>query len=297
MKLSIIIPTKNRAKVLVESIKRFGEMDGEIIVVDDGSDLNNWKIEKTEAGNNPKVKLIKNKGCGPAAARNTGMDVAKGEVLVFLNDDTRVKKDYFKHVVEFHKDREKTEALVGPMRTSKEVLVASKTTRWLEKNKNINFNYKDFEDGQEIPSYYFWTCNLSVKRKFFVDSDLRFNQKFTMAAWEDIEMGYRCFGAGLRLFFDKHIECEHYHAYEWEDIWRRFYNHGRGMYWFGREAEKQHWPLLLKLGINKWGRLASWLPIDKVLKSVKINWEPVADLLIVWFKIKGYEAERKMCGM
>lgn len=86
-KVSIIIPTYNRAKFLMdalESVRQQTSLPMEIIVVDDGSTDNTRKV-LSESG--LKVNYIFQKNRGPAAARNAGIAVAKGDVIAFLDDD------------------------------------------------------------------------------------------------------------------------------------------------------------------------------------------------------------------
>ena len=86
-KVSIIIPTYNRAEFLLdalESVRQQSKKPFEIIVVDDGSTDHTRKVlfESTF-----KVNYIYQKNCGPAAARNKGVAVATGDVIAFLDDD------------------------------------------------------------------------------------------------------------------------------------------------------------------------------------------------------------------
>ncbi|MBP7832346.1 MAG: glycosyltransferase family 2 protein [Candidatus Levybacteria bacterium] len=85
--VSIIIPTYNRAKFLMdalESVRQQTLPPLEIIVVDDGSSDDTRKV-LSESGF--KVNYIYQKNRGPAAARNAGIAVARGNVIAFLDDD------------------------------------------------------------------------------------------------------------------------------------------------------------------------------------------------------------------
>lgn len=86
-RISIIIPIKNRANLIgvtLDNILAQTLPAHEIIVVDDGSTDNlSEAIEKY--GN--KITLIKSKGHGPGAARNTGMEIATGEYIKFFDSD------------------------------------------------------------------------------------------------------------------------------------------------------------------------------------------------------------------
>lgn len=88
MKLSIIIPTWNTAKITQKSIKtiinNLDNFNYEIIVIDNGSSDNTVEL----LSKIPKVKLIKNqKNLGFAKANNQAVKIAKGNYFLFLNSD------------------------------------------------------------------------------------------------------------------------------------------------------------------------------------------------------------------
>jgi len=70
-----------------------GGDDHEIIMVNDGSTDTTGKILKTYSLNHKEMVLIERENGGPAAARNTGISVAKGEYLVFLDADDELLPD------------------------------------------------------------------------------------------------------------------------------------------------------------------------------------------------------------
>lgn len=86
--ISVIIPTYNRANFLpeaIESVNNQNYQNLEIIIVDDGSTDNTKDVISTL--NEPRIKYIYQENKGPAAARNTGIKKAKGEIIGFLDSD------------------------------------------------------------------------------------------------------------------------------------------------------------------------------------------------------------------
>ena len=87
--VSVIIPTFNRAKFIVETINSVLKQtytNLEIIIVDDGSIDETGKIVKAIKDQRIKYIYTKNWG-GPARPRNIGLGVTKGEYITFLDDD------------------------------------------------------------------------------------------------------------------------------------------------------------------------------------------------------------------
>ena len=93
-KVSVIIPTYNREKYVVkalDSVLSQNFEDYEIIVVDDGSTDNTKEDLKRYKD---KINYIYQDNSGVSAARNTGIKLAKGEWLAFLDSDDEWMPDY-----------------------------------------------------------------------------------------------------------------------------------------------------------------------------------------------------------
>lgn len=90
-KVSVIIPTYNRAKFIpnaVTSIKNQNYDNVEIIIVDDGSNDNTQTVVNSLMKEIPNVYYCHNKRSkGPSGARNTGLLKASGDYLSFLDSD------------------------------------------------------------------------------------------------------------------------------------------------------------------------------------------------------------------
>lgn len=85
---SIIIPTYNRANIVLRAIKAALEQsfeDAEVIVVDDGSTDNTSEI--VHSLNHPRLKYIYQQNKGVCAARNFGASVSNGKYLLFYDSD------------------------------------------------------------------------------------------------------------------------------------------------------------------------------------------------------------------
>ena len=86
--ISVIIPTYNRAGVLLEkaiaSVLAQTQVELELLVVDDGSTDQTQDFLKTYQG---KIRNLHQENKGPAAARNLGIKEARYDVLAFLDSD------------------------------------------------------------------------------------------------------------------------------------------------------------------------------------------------------------------
>jgi len=105
--VSVIIPTYNYGRFIREAIDSVLAQTYhglEIIVVDDGSTDDTQRIV---AGFGNRIMTVRQNNAGPAAARNAGMAVARGEYLAFLDsDDLWLPEKIDKQIALFEADPE-----------------------------------------------------------------------------------------------------------------------------------------------------------------------------------------------
>ena len=108
--VSVIIPTKNRADDLaltIRSLLRQTVLPDEVVIVDQSPDELSKKAVDNEFAaaalrKTPPVRLryiIDTHISGAADARNRAMDIASGEVWVFLDDDVRLEENFLEEML------------------------------------------------------------------------------------------------------------------------------------------------------------------------------------------------------
>ena len=106
IRLSVVIPTFNRHRILQRTLASITEQelpieDYEVIVVDDGSTddtagfLRDWKPRYA-------FRALQGPHRGPSAARNLGIRAARGELVLFLDDDLTVVPSLFEQHCRAH---------------------------------------------------------------------------------------------------------------------------------------------------------------------------------------------------
>lgn len=102
-KISIIIPVYNVDKYLAECLDSAINQDyqnKEIIAINDGSTDNSYKILKEYKSKFPEI-IIKNiKNQGLSIARNTGLEAATGDYVIFLDSDDWIEKNTLSTCIE-----------------------------------------------------------------------------------------------------------------------------------------------------------------------------------------------------
>lgn len=115
MTCSIIIPTIRRASILaitLDSLAIQTEGDFEVIVVCDGEDRETRALSEAYTAAYPLKWIFTPENHGMSSARNTGVAAAKGELLLFLDDDTAAAGDLVHQHRRHHLAREIGPALV-----------------------------------------------------------------------------------------------------------------------------------------------------------------------------------------
>lgn len=99
--ISVIVPVYNVEKYLpkcLDSLLAQTWQELEIIVVDDGSPDNSWDIMQEYARRDSRVRLIRQKNGGLSAARNAGVEAARGEWIGFLDSDDYVAPEMYERL-------------------------------------------------------------------------------------------------------------------------------------------------------------------------------------------------------
>jgi glycosyltransferase involved in cell wall biosynthesis len=96
--VSIIVPTYNRARMMIELLENLSQQtwkDLQVIVVDDGStDDTVSRVHKWQETNSRlELILVSQRNEGPSSARNLGASYARGEFIHFLDSDDLMYPD------------------------------------------------------------------------------------------------------------------------------------------------------------------------------------------------------------
>ncbi len=95
--ISIIVPVYNTEKYLpkcIESILAQTYTDYELILVDDGSSDRCPGICDEYADKNSRIRVIHKENGGQSSARNSGLSIAKGKFVMFMDSDDYYAQDH-----------------------------------------------------------------------------------------------------------------------------------------------------------------------------------------------------------
>ncbi len=100
--ISVIVPVYNVESYLsgcIESLLAQTHKNLEIILIDDGSTDKSGFICDEYANKDERIKVIHQKNSGVSAARNAGLDAAKGEYVGFVDSDDYVTEDMYGYLL------------------------------------------------------------------------------------------------------------------------------------------------------------------------------------------------------
>ena len=210
--VSVVIPTYNRSGLLGKTIpalvnQRTDGIQYEVIFVNNGSSDDSDAILKEAVARYPdrlRCYYIPPTG-GPSAPRNVGIRAAKGEVVIILDDDVLPEPDLVLQHAQFHKAHpEPHYAALGELYVPPELLDDPMS-------RFHRFPYDKVSTLEDLDFMHFWTCNVSVKRQFMLDSGM-FDEKFL--CYEDLICGYRLANNGMRLRFVPSARGQHLHQFK-----------------------------------------------------------------------------------
>jgi glycosyltransferase involved in cell wall biosynthesis len=114
MDVSVVVPTYNRAGVLVDAIESARAQTHsrlEIVVVDDGS--TDETAQRVLAIQDPRVRYVRQSNAGVAAARNLGVKLSRAPIISFLDSDDLWKPGKLAAEVAFLAEHREVDAVFG----------------------------------------------------------------------------------------------------------------------------------------------------------------------------------------
>jgi glycosyltransferase involved in cell wall biosynthesis len=182
MKASVIIPTCNRFNQLFRTIKSvlevdFDPIDFEVIVVDNGSTDTTMDVVAKYISENPKfkIKYIFDDVPGLLTGRHRGAKEAASDILVFIDDDVQVQRNWLASIVKTFEKFPDVHLVGGKCLP----LFEKEPPKWLKyfwkeiPNQGkmlVELSLCDFGDiEKEVNPGWIWGLNFSIRKKTMYD--------------------------------------------------------------------------------------------------------------------------------
>ena len=229
---SVLIPTFGRADALALALQAWefqqpSDVSFEVVVVEDGSTDNtrdllaSWRPQRFD------LRRLAQENAGPAAARNRGLRVARGEIILFTGDDIEPAPDLLEQHFQGHCEATDSDIAILGLTRWPDAAPVTATMRHVDGVGAQQFSYHWLEDGSEYDFRHFYTSNISVHRSLLDREPTGFSEDFPSAAFEDAEFAQRLATHGLRIRYRALATAFHHHPYDARSFFERQRRCGR----------------------------------------------------------------------
>ncbi len=188
--ISVVIASRDREHYLRDTLASLESQAGappfEVIVVDNGSRDGTRGLVEARAGGDPPVWYVGEPAPNRAKARNRGAAAARGDYLLFCDDDVRLPAGW----VAAH-------------------AAAQRGGDYVVNGPILNVGSPDARPAPRAVNYsraFLCSCNVSLSKRVFLDVG-GFDENFDLYGWEDTELGLRLrrLGVGWRFSWEAYL--------------------------------------------------------------------------------------------
>jgi GT2 family glycosyltransferase len=271
--ISIVIPTYSRPGQLADCLRSLSALDYprdrlEVIVVDDGG---NTPLDAVVAPfrSDLAVSLVRQPNAGPAAARNTGAERARGEYLAFTDDDCLPEPGWLTELARVL--AEAPESMVGGTTLNGAPNLYSTTSQLI-----VDVVYRHY-NANPIRARFVASNNMVMPARGFREIG-GFDPAFRAA--EDRDLCDRWLQHGKRIIHTPAARVRHARPMNAWAFCRQHFEYGRGAERFTRRRAARNSGSMLAetrfhLDVRNW----LWFPLTRVPPRQVL---PVVTLLALW---------------
>lgn len=265
LRVSVLIPCYNQSRHIYHTVKyvlKQTHPPDEIIVVDDASEDGSALLLQSLP-----VKLIcHERNQGPAAARNTALSAATGDIVVYIDADAYADPRLIATLLQaYHEILDPDLAGIGGRGIESNIQTVYDKWRALHARQ-------DFGRFRRQVPYLFGLC-ASYKREILLRVG-GFDAFFPKNAGEDVDLGYRLRKAGYKLYYIPEAVVYHQHSDTEESLLRVQYNWFYWTYFAKKRSGLHPWTLfagtLRRLFVDTLSDLLLQHNIELVLLDLKV---------------------------
>ena len=217
--LSVVVSTRNSESTLRQVLtairgSELARKSYELIVVDDASADGSVAIAARYA--DTVVKLTGHQA-GPAYARNRGAELARGEVIAFVDSDVVVRLDTIARLTETLLERPDVDAVSASREKS------SGSPNFVSQYWNLLMSFGEHRHSGRCAQFAAG-CGV-VRRTAFLSAGMYDEWRFDTASMESVELGERLLGAGHGVILSSELKVTHYKKWDFasvcQEVWHR----------------------------------------------------------------------------
>jgi glycosyltransferase involved in cell wall biosynthesis len=221
--LSIIVPAHQGAATIRAALSAMMESDlprevWELIIVDDASTDETAMIAAEYA--DCVVRLPARHG--PAYARNRGVEVSRGAIIVFFDADVCPHPDALRRMIAVFATQPDVSAVFGAYDTH------PTAPGFVSQYRNLLHHYVHRKSAGDAET--FWAGCGAIRRDVFMACGMYDEWRYTRPQIEDVELGHRMRALGHRIVLNPAIQCSHMKRWRLRDVVRADFK-DRGVPW------------------------------------------------------------------
>ena len=222
-RFSIIIPTYNNTPVLKKCLNSLCRQAVdtsyfEVIVINDG-DEEELPSKLESLGMQIALRCLRQAHRGPAAARNLGIQAARGEIILFLDDDSLPTENWLRSMMAAWERSDDVEGIGGFTACEPGDSLVCKVNAEI-----FNWYLRVNSDGR---SSSFLSTHNAGYRAAVLKQIGRFDERFLGAAGEDRDLCLKITLAGGKLRLDETILVNHDRDLNLKKFIRKYYGYGK----------------------------------------------------------------------
>ena len=199
--ISVIVPVYNKEKYvakLIDCIKAQVFRNFECLIIDDGSTDRSGIICDELTRNDKAFSVTHIENSGVSHARNTALDMAKGEYITFVDSDDELPADYLQKIADdiqaYHPDM-----VIGTIKMISDSNERIVDYPFEERVYTMQELLPQFAEAQKDCGVFGWCVNKSFKRELAVNA--RFDETLTL--YEDFDFYLRLYPLIQTICFNK----------------------------------------------------------------------------------------------
>lgn len=199
MRISVILPIYKVANYIGDCIISLSTQtfsDFEVVLVDDGSPDNSTAIaEDICKNNNLQYQIIRQENQGVSAARNRGIENAKGEYVVMIDSDDVVTPTFLETLLSNTDDSKGTIVFC-------DFKIVSEENKFENPQKNFGVDIYNPQKAQELFLYHkvkFLLPTLFAKKEFLIKHNVWFDEKVRYS--EDVQFIWKALAVATKIVY------------------------------------------------------------------------------------------------
>lgn len=231
--LTVVICANNRAQKLARALDLYKMQTlpydrFEMVLVNDGSTDNTGEVMREALRTLPGTYVEHNRNRGLSAAKNSAIGAARGDYIVFVNDDTYPNLDYCERVLNFQLAHAGMK-IVGLSCLPFTDELQSRLFYFSMYHHNLYTPFIGMEEGRDYPFDHFIGTGTCFPRKAFLEEQIWFDEDYVTYGAEDMDCGYRLFNRGYRVRYNPQAVMYHDHEMTVQDYRNRCTKIGRNL--------------------------------------------------------------------